>query len=263
MEFIPADLPNDPLDPYRDLKGRSARKAPFRFAICEGAFLVESALAEALEGRIRIQSILVSASRRADWADRVPAGTELLVLADTDLEDLLGFRFHRGVLACVEPPAEPSLAGFLACNRLLVLPRIDQDENLGLLLRSAAALGMEGALLGGGVSPWARRAVRTSMGGVFRLPLWRREDPAPLLAAWRDGGGEVVAAALGPGGEDARCWQPCLRTALLLGPEDRGLDAGWIALAQRRLHIPMARRMDSLNVAAAGAILMDRLCSQS
>jgi tRNA G18 (ribose-2'-O)-methylase SpoU len=263
MDSLRNGPPDDPLAPFRDLKGRSARKAPFFFAICEGAYLVDAALHEANGGRIQIRSILVAASHHSDWADRIPAGTELLVLPDAELETLLGFRFHRGVLACVEPPAERSLVEFIACNRLLVLPRIDQDENLGLLLRSAAALGMDGALLGGGVSPWARRAVRTSMGGVFRLPLWRREDPAPLLDAWREAGGEVVAAALGSGCEDARHWKPSKRTALILGPEDRGLEDPWIARAHRCVCIPMAGHMDSLNVAAAGAILMDRLCGQS
>jgi tRNA G18 (ribose-2'-O)-methylase SpoU len=248
------------LDPYRELRARSARRETFPLAICEGVYLVESALEEALAGRLRIRSILVAETRQQSWVERVPAGTDLLVLADAELHSLLGFTFHRGVLACVEPPAERSRSEFNACRRLLVLPRIDQEENLGLLLRSAAALGMDGVLLGGGVSLWARRTLRTSMGGAFRIPVWQREDPAPLLEEWQAAGGETVAAALGTGCEDARRWKPAARTALLLGSEDRGLEPAWLARAQKRLAIPMARGMDSLNVAAAGAILMERLC---
>lgn len=248
------------LQPYRALKARSARRESFTLAICEGAYLVETVLEEALAGRLRIRSILVAESRQEVWAERIPAGTDLLVLPDADLHGLLGFSFHRGVLACVEPPAERPRSEFAECDRLLVLPRIDQEENLGLLLRSAAALGMDGVLLGGGVSLWARRTLRTSMGGVFRIPVWQRNEPAPLLEEWLAGGGETVAAALGPGCEDARRWRPAARTALLLGSEDRGLDSAWLARAQRRVALPMARGMDSLNVAAAGAILMERLC---
>lgn len=260
MDIAPLRPEDERLDPYRDLKARSARREPFPLAICEGSYLVESALEDAAAGRLRIRSLLVSESRQRDWAGRIPAGTELLILPDEALHSLLGFAFHRGVLACAEPPAERPLPDLLACKRLLVLPRIDQEENLGLLLRSAAALGMDGVLLGWGASLWARRTLRTSMGGAFRIPIWQREDPAPLLEAWQSTGGETVAAALGPDCEDSRRWSPAVRTALMLGPEDRGLEEAWLARAQRRLSIPMSRGMDSLNVAAAGAILMDRLC---
>ncbi len=258
---MPDPTPAGPwLEPYRDLKGRSARRDPFPWAICEGAYLVESALAEARSGRLRVVSVLVPEGLEGPWAGRLAPGTALIPLPGPELQALVGFPFHRGVLACVEPPPERPLADLQACSRLLVLPRVDQEENLGLLLRTAAALGMEGVLLGAGVSPWARRSVRTSMGGVFRIPLWRREDPAEALSAWQARGGETVAAALGPGCEPARGWQPGPRTALLLGHEDRGLDPAWLGRAQRRIAIPMQRDMDSLNVAAAGAILMARLC---
>lgn len=252
-----------PLAPYRELKERSARRESFHFAICEGNHLVDLALQEAAKGGLQVRSVLVSAARRGDWQDRIPAGTEFLVLAEADLHALLGYSFHRGVLACVDPPAERPEGDLAACERLLVLPRLDQETNLGLLLRSGAALGMDGVLVGPGVSIWARRTIRTSMGGVFRIPVWQRPDPAPLLAAWRAVGGETVAAAVGLGCDDARHWRPESRTALVLGAEDHGLDAAWLARADRCVRIPMRREMDSLNVAAAGAILMERLCGGS
>lgn len=251
--------PPDPLEPFRDLKGRSARRELYPFAICEGAFLVESALKAAAEGWVRVRSLLVAESSAQAWSGRVPPGAELLTLPEVELGTLVGFDFHRGVLACVEIPPDRPLGELLGCARLLVLPRIDQEENLGLLLRGAAALGMDGVLLGAGATPWTRRTVRTSMGGVFRIPLWRKQDPLPLLEAWAEGGGEIVAAALGPGGIDAAAWAPAPRCALVLGPEDLGLDARWLEMASRRVAIPMARGMDSLNVAMAGAILMERM----
>jgi tRNA G18 (ribose-2'-O)-methylase SpoU len=69
----------------------------------------------------------------------------------------------------------------------------------------------------------------------------------------------VVAAALSPQAEDARTWRPAPRCALVLGPEDRGLDEAALSRCDRVVAIPMASGMDSLNVAAAGAILMFRL----
>jgi tRNA G18 (ribose-2'-O)-methylase SpoU len=142
-----------------------------------------------------------------------------------------------------------------------VLPRLFDSENLGLLLRSAAALGLDGVLAGPGPGQWNRRTVRVSMGAVWRIPVWRAEDPWALLADWKraEPGSEVVAAALVPGAEDARTWRPAFRCALVMGPEDTGLDPDQLDRCDRAVAIPMASGMDSLNVAAAGAILMFRM----
>jgi tRNA G18 (ribose-2'-O)-methylase SpoU len=146
-------------------------------------------------------------------------------------------------------------------RRLLVLPRLYDSENLGLLLRSAAALGLDGVLAGPGPGQWTRRTVRVSMGAVWRIPVWRSEDPWGLLADWRAAKpeSEVIAAALTQGAVDARDWRPLHRCALVMGPEDTGLDSGQMALCDRTVAIPMSSGMDSLNVAAAGAILMFRM----
>jgi tRNA G18 (ribose-2'-O)-methylase SpoU len=99
------------------------------------------------------------------------------------------------------------------------------------------------------------------MGAVWRIPVWRVEDPWALLADWKaaEPGSEVVAAALTREAEDARAWRPAVRCALVMGPEDKGLDADQLARCDRAVAIPMASGMDSLNVAAAGAILMFRM----
>ena len=129
---MPDPTPAGPwLEPYRDLKGRSARRDPFPWAICEGAYLVESALAEARSGRLRVVSVLVPEGLEGPWAGRLAPGTALIPLSGPELQALVGFPFHRGVLACVEPPPERPLADLQACSRLLVLPRVDQEENLG------------------------------------------------------------------------------------------------------------------------------------
>jgi tRNA G18 (ribose-2'-O)-methylase SpoU len=87
------------------------------------------------------------------------------------------------------------------------------------------------------------------------------EDPWARLLDWRaaEPGSEVVAAALTETAEDARLWRPAARCALVMGPEDTGLDAEHLARCDRAVAIPMASGMDSLNVAAAGAILMFRM----
>ena len=94
------------------------------------------------------------------------------------------------------------------------------------------------------------------MGTAWKLPLWRREDVWAALEGWRSEGGEVVAAALTARSLPAQGWVPASRTALVLGPEGPGLPPEDIERCDRAIRITMAQGVDSLNVAAAGAILM-------
>jgi len=251
--------------PYRHLHGAKGSLHPEAGAcfICEGRFLVESALAAGREGRLRVLSVLTTPEASQPLSPFVPEGTRILSLEEEELQTLVGFPFHRGVLCAVATPPEPPEAQLFEAKRLVVLPHVDNVDNLGLILRSAAALGMDGVLAGRGPGVFERRTVRVSMGAAWSLPVWQREDPMPLLEQWRQARPELptelVGAALVPGALDARCWKPAPRTALVLGPEGHGLDPVWLARCDRHVAIPMALGMDSLNVAAAGAILMFRM----
>lgn len=253
----------DPWDPYRDLRFAGTREHP-GFGPCfvaEGRILVEDLLAAGRAGRVQVVSVAATPGAADAARHLLPAGTELLVAEPSALSELAGFPFHRGLMACAQVPAAPPAEALRAARRLLVLPRLYDSENLGLLLRSAAALGLDGVLAGPGPGLWSRRTVRVSMGAVWRIPVWRVEDPWAPLADWKaaESGAEIAAAALAPGAEDAREWRPAPRCALVMGPEDTGLDRAQLARCDRAVAIPMASGMDSLNVAAAGAILMFRL----
>jgi len=261
LSLTPDDDPE--LAPYRQLHGARLLSHPVAGPcfLCEGRFLVDEALAAARQGHLQVVSVLATPTAAATLVTGLPDTVRLLVVEKATLQELAGFTFHRGVLACVALPQDPPEVELLRAGRLLVLPRVDDQENLGLLLRSAAALGLDAVLAGGGPCPFDRRVVRVSMGAVWKLPVLQREDPWELLARWRawTAGSEVVGAALGPGTEDARDWWVAPRTALVLGPEGPGLDSAWLDRCDRLVSIPMARQVDSLNVAAAGAILMWRM----
>ena len=258
----------DPWEPFRDLRFATTREHPLYGTcfIAEGRILVEDLLVAGRAGRVKIVSVAATTSAAKDLQERLPEGTELLTMELAALQELAGFPFHRGLMACAVVPPPPPLEELMQARRLLVLPRLYDGENMGLLLRSAAALGLDGVLAGPGPGLWSRRTVRVSMGAVWRIPVWRVEDPWAPLAQWRnikanteanvEANSEVVAAALSPTAEDARHWRPAPRCALVMGPEDTGLDAAQLAHCDRAVAITMASGMDSLNVAAAGAILM-------
>ena len=250
----------DPWEPYRDLRFAATREHPEHGTcfIAEGRILVEDLLAAGRAGRVKVVSVAAMTNAVAGVRGLLPPGTELLEAEPVALQELAGFPFHRGLMACAVVPEPPPRADLLKTRRLLVLPRLYDGENLGLLLRSAAALGMDGVLAGPGPGLWSRRTVRVSMGAVWRIPVWRMEDPWGPLTDWKAAvpGSEIAAAALTAAAEDARSWRPPARCALVMGPEDTGLDAAHLARCDRAVAIPMASGMDSLNVAAAGAILM-------
>jgi tRNA G18 (ribose-2'-O)-methylase SpoU len=248
-------------DLFKDLRFGGVREHAVHGScfVAEGRILVEDLLGWGRDGRLKVVAVLAETGAAEAVKPLLPEGTELLVATRAEVEAMAGFPFHRGLLGAVVLPAEPSEERLLACERLLVLPELADVENLGQLLRTAAALGLGGVLMGPGPDPFSRRAVRVSMGGSWKLPIWRREDPWAALRAWRGLGGEAMAAALAPQSRTVNQWIPAPRTALVLGPEGSGLSAADLARCDGAVVIPMASGVDSLNVAAAGAILMHRM----
>jgi tRNA G18 (ribose-2'-O)-methylase SpoU len=261
--------PFDAWTPYRDLRFAGTREHPEHGScfIAEGRILVEDLLEAGRSGRLTVISVAATTHAADEIRDLLPEGVELLTAEPAALSELAGFPFHRGLMACAKVPPPPPQGALREVQRLLMLPRVFDTENFGLLLRSAAALGMDGVLAGPGTGQWTRRTVRVSMGAVWRIPVWRSDDPWALVADWKAaaGGSEIVAAALTAQAGDARDWRPAPRCALVMGPEDTGLDEAQVGRCDRAIAIPMASGMDSLNVAAAGAILMFRMmeCADS
>jgi tRNA G18 (ribose-2'-O)-methylase SpoU len=181
------------------------------------------------------------------------------VLAEHELAGLAGFPVHRGVLAAVHRPPGASPADVLREARsVAVLEDLNDPENLGALIRSAVALGIDGLLLSPRCTdPLYRRTVRVSMGEVLRLP-WARLDPWPAaLGGVRDAGFRL-AGLCGDGALPLGRWAAAVgpeeRVALLLGGEAGGLSAAARAQCTDTVRIPMRPGSDSLNVAAAAAI---------
>lgn len=179
------------------------------------------------------------------------------------LVQLTGFHLTRGMLCAMYRPRLPTARALCAAaRRVAVLENVMNPTNIGAIFRSAAAMGMDAVLLtAAGSDPLYRRAVRVSMGTVFQVP-WTRlgDDPAD----WPQKGLErlhalgflTVAMALRHDTIDIT--DPLLtgadKLAIVLGTEGDGLKETTIAQCRHTVKIPMARGVDSLNVAAASAV---------
>lgn len=179
------------------------------------------------------------------------------------LASLTGFTLTRGVLCAMRRPVLPSVEDICKpAKRIVVIDAVCDTTNIGAIFRSAAALGVDGALLtADSCDPFNRRAIRVSMGTVFQLPWTWIDEPLDSLHRF---GFKTLAMALRHDSislDDPRLMaEP--RLAIVMGTEGDGLPAETIDTTDYVVRIPMARGVDSLNVAAASAVAFWQLCRQ-
>lgn len=175
------------------------------------------------------------------------------------LEGLTGYTLTRGVLCAMRRPADRSAADVCPPagqrSRVVVIDGVTDTTNIGAIFRSAAALGIDAVLLSPtSCDPLNRRSVRVSMGTVFLVP-WAYTS-ADYQEEMRRLGYRTVAMALTDRsvGLDAPALKAEPRLAIIMGTEGDGLADREISGADYTVRIPMARNVDSLNVAAAAAV---------
>ena len=171
----------------------------------------------------------------------------------------VGFHLNRGVLAVADraAPTDP-IALARGAQLLAVTEGVNDHENLGSLFRNAAALGVDGVLLGPRCAdPLYRRSVRVSMGHVLRVPFAELPGPWPAVAG-RAAGGRAAGRRADPGTRRGAAaprpgWPGSGGAAARRG--GARVDSGRrLAAADVRVRIPMASGVDSLNVATAAAV---------
>ncbi len=229
-----------------------------------GLFIAEGAkvIRRALEAGYRPRSLLLAERWLAELADVVAAWPEVPVYVVTEAvaEEVTGFHVHRGALAALHREERTTWSDLSTADRLVVLEDVVDHTNVGAILRNAAALGWDGALLAPrAADPLYRRAVKVSMGAVFSLPWARLPEWADAPDRLRRAGFWVVALGLGAAAVPIEAVRDALlaaprRVAVLLGTEGAGLSDRWLAQADVTAAIPMHAGIDSLNVAAASAI---------
>lgn len=231
----------------------------------KGVFIAESpkVIEQALDAGCEPISLLMERRHIEGQAASIIArcGEIPVYTADRSiLASLTGYELTRGILCAMRRPQLPSVEALCAgAHRIAVLERIVDTTNLGAIFRSAAALGMDCVLLSPECcDPLNRRAVRVSMGTVFRLP-WTR-----ITSQWPEDGMELLRSMGFKTAAMALC-DNCVsiedaallaeeKLAVILGTEGTGLQKKTIEASDYTVKIPMYHGVDSLNVAAAAAV---------
>lgn len=221
--------------------------------MAEGKVVLERLFASDLYEPV---SVLTTPSRLA--ALDLPCVTApVYVVPQGVMDQTAGFAIHRGYLALGRAKRELTLAEVVPAGRarLLVLCGISNTDNMGGLMRNAAAFGVDAVVLDRSCcDPRYRKAIRVSVGGVFSVPCVRVDDVMASLRTL-----DVTPYALSPSGK-LRLDEvvPAVRSAFLFGAEGPGLSPE-VMQACQSVRIDMQDGFDSLNVATTSGIVLHHM----
>lgn len=218
----------------------------------------------ALLARAQVDLVLIQEGRRSSRSTRVielarAAGIPFKFVSSHKLEETAEGVAHNGFAArtvpvlfrslpeCIVPEPHPS--------RILLLDSISDPHNLGAVIRSAAAFGVDALVIAGpSAPPLDGAAAKAAAGHLHRVPLVRTNVAADALTLLADEGYWILGADAS--GVDLRSWKPIDRWVLCMGSEARGLRAKTRSRIDEWLSIPMADGVESLNLSVATGIML-------
>jgi tRNA G18 (ribose-2'-O)-methylase SpoU len=254
MEIQISDLDLPELEPYRTLR-RPEDHWRRRIFVAEG----EKVVRRLMQSGLTIISFLMT----PQWKQQIfpNESSEPVYIASKDLlETIVGFPLHQGIMAVAKMPEEGSLAKLLSVRKTPLFVALDgvvNAENVGVAVRNCAAFGADAILTDQtSSSPWLRRSVRNSMGGIFQIATFHVPDLANQLIELKQKYGMRIIAAH-PGG-DVQLHSTDLTRGIVMvfGNEGYGLSERILKEADSAVSIPMNNKTDSLNVASAVAVFL-------
>ena len=245
------------------LRSRARRK--------EGCFVAEGAkmFLEAPDNEIREAYITERLYTRLKYEKELPQKYESCreklksvrteVVADEIFDRMSDTVTPQGIIAIVDRK-EYSLEEILDGRRnalFVILENLQDPGNLGTILRTAEAAGVDGIILGENcVDIYNPKVVRSTMGAIFRVPFVYVENVRQVISLMNERGIETFAATLN---KDSKLYDTCDyhgATAFVIGNEGSGLTEDSIRLAGHNIYIPMQGEVESLNASVAAGILM-------
>lgn len=254
------------LEPYRTLR-QPMDHFKHGFFIAEGSKVVE----RLLESDYHIISLLLS----PEWyevlhekVDRHQSDPTIYLAERSLLEEIVGYRLHQGVMALGKIPKALHLETLLHSSPrpyfLAAVEGVANSENLGVLIRNCAAFGVQGLLVGEtSSSPYLRRSVRNSVGAIFKLPIVHLDDLERTLVLLKDRF-SVQTIAAHPQGPHHTIQTMAFEKdcCIVFGSEAEGISERILNVCTSIVSIPMAREIDSINVANASAVFLYEIQKQ-
>jgi TrmH family RNA methyltransferase len=213
------------------------------------------ALELALDAGAKVGDVFTCSPDDPVLARAAAAGAAVHLVAPATLSSIADAATPQGLAAVVEHRTA-GLDDLGPAGPVVVLDAVQDPGNVGAVIRSAAAVGAAGVVLGtGSADPTSPRAVRGSAGTLFALPVVAGVDVVAALDQLAGAGFDVVGAA--PGGDPPAGRPPrSPRLALVLGSEAHGVSEGALRRCRQVVSLPMAPPVESLNVAVTAGVLL-------
>jgi tRNA G18 (ribose-2'-O)-methylase SpoU len=259
-------LDNPALAPYRTLR-RTVDHEKDGIFVAEG----EKVVARLMESDVEVISVLMTGEWLAIYRNRLEsrAGSIEVFVGEKDLlSSIVGFHLHQGIMAVGRIPQPHDLGTMVEqSTRPVLFVAVDgmtNSENLGVVVRNCVAFGVQALLVGEtSSSPYLRRAVRNSMGTIFKLPVIPTSNLAETIQTLRTRFSiEVVAAHPHAEQDAARSSSLIKDCCIVLGSEGYGISEKVLAACSQAVAIPMESGVDSLNVSSASAVFLYEVMRQ-
>jgi tRNA G18 (ribose-2'-O)-methylase SpoU len=252
--------------PYRTLRQSVEQFRQGKF-IGEGRIVVK----RLLESNHEIISVLMTSEWLEEYREYLIARPEQITvfLGQKELlNTIVGYNLHQSIMALGKIPGQATLDSVLlqsSTPRLFVaVDGLANSENLGVLVRNCAAFGVQTILVGEtSSSPYLRRAVRNSMGTVFKIPIVHCKNLAETLTMLRNSHKfKIVAAHPHAEGHNIQSMDFTGHCCIVFGSEGDGISLQVLSACDIITAIPMQLEVDSLNVASASAVFLYEVMRQ-
>jgi len=225
----------------------------------EGVFAVEGdhLCGELCRAGCAVVCALVTERAMAKYPETAAAlkarSPQVMLVSEEVAEYISDTKAAQGLFAIAEKPR--FTLDFSSCRRLVMLDGVQDPGNVGTVIRTAEALGLDGVVLSRGCADvWSAKTLRASMGSALRLPCMCAELTEIIPQASREGFA-VYGAMLDKSAQSLGGFCFPEKTAVVIGSEGSGVSAAAAALCQGSLYIPISGA-ESLNAAVAAAIIM-------
>jgi tRNA G18 (ribose-2'-O)-methylase SpoU len=248
------------LQPYRTLR-RPVEHHKQGIFVAEGGKVVE----RLIESECEIISVLTTPEWLEQLKERLKTKhneIEVFIALKEVLEQIVGFHLHRGIMSVAKIPKPYTIDELLLKLShpyfLVAVDGLTNSENLGVLVRNCVAFGVQALLVGEtSSSPYLRRAVRNSMGTIFKLPVVHLENLVETLNILRTDK-NIRSIAAHPSRTNKTIYDVNLsgNVCVVFGSEGEGISESVLKSCDETISIPMAYDVDSLNVGSAAAVFL-------
>lgn len=255
MENIVTSKDNPIIKLYQKLSSSKKERLQYGLFVLEGLRIVEDAVRE----KSGISHLIVTKRAYEKLGDNFFQAdlrdTKLVVISNELGNKIASTDSTQGIFAICRIPVK-CMPTFSADGRYVVLYGLQDPGNVGMIIRTADALGIDGVILSGCCDLYSPKVIRSTMGSVFRVKLFIENDPEMLFGMLKNAGVTTSAAVIDADAESVTGCGFIGAQAVFIGNEGNGLPREISLRCDRRITIPMNGTINSLNAAMAAGILM-------